>query len=386
MSKRGHGEGTIFQKPNGRWVAQVSAGFSPDGKRKRLKRTARTKTDAQRLLRELQRQVEDGLITTRADMTVDELLTHFEKTVLAGKELSQNTIDGHRWALDKHLRPGLGKAKLRNLTVSDVENFLQGAAKDHDLSKSSLNRLRATLARAIKEAQRREWVHRNVAELAHTPPGQVKTRRSLSSEEISLLLDTAVRHRFEALLKLAITRGLRPGELLGLRWQDLNLDGNPPTVAIRKSLKRAGTTLTLGDLKTTSSNRELVLPDLIVRDLRRHKSTQAKQRLRVGDMWQDLDLVFANEIGGLVDPANLRRALVNLCDEAGIERVTPYELRHTAVSHLSDVGVPIEQLADLAGHKDARTTMAVYRHQLSKVVDAGADVSADILKSRPAEA
>ena len=99
----------------------------------------------------------------------------------------------------------------------------------------------------------------------------------------------------------------------------------------------------------------------------------------MGEVWEDLDLLFANEIGGLVDPANLRRSIAALCESAGIDRITPYELRHTAISLLNDGGVPIEQLADLAGHKDARTTMAVYRHQLGSVVDAGSEVAERLL-------
>jgi len=97
-------------------------------------------------------------------------------------------------------------------------------------------------------------------------------------------------------------------------------------------------------------------------------------------LWAGLDLVFANELGGLVDPANLRRSLTTLCDSAGVERITPYELRHTAVSLLSDGGVPIEQLADLAGHKDARTTMVVYRHQINPVVDRGSSIAEELLR------
>ena len=210
---------------------------------------------------------------------------------------------------------------------------------------------------------------------------QKTTRRSLDRDEITALLGKAEGHRFEALVKLGLTRALRPGELLGLRWQDINFDSQPPTVRIRTSLKRTGTELSLGALKTTSSNRELVLPDLVISDLKPHRTAQATQRLRAGELWEDLDLVFANEVGGLVDPANLRRGIDALCTKAEIERITPYELRHTAISLLNDGGVPIEQLADLAGHKDARTTMAVYRHQLGTVVDAGAQIADQVLGS-----
>lgn len=178
------------------------------------------------------------------------------------------------------------------------------------------------------------------------------------------------------------SRGLRPGGLLGLRWRDQKLDGESPTVRVRTSLKRTGTTLSLGELKTPLSNRELVLPLSVATELRRHKRSQARSRLAVGEVWEDLDLVFANEIGSSTDPANLRRSLAKRCVVAGIERITPYELRHSAVSPLSDGGVPIEHLADLAGHKDARTTMPVYRHQLSPVVDGGSQIAEDVILSR----
>lgn len=379
MSKRGHGEGTIFQKPNGRWVAQVSAGYNAKGGRVRKKRTARTKTEAQRLLREMQREVDDGLPSARADMTVADLLDFFTETVLESKDLSQNTIDNHEWAIETHLKPGLGRAKLRTLTVSDVERFLTALRDDRGLSRSSLGRLRGTLARAINEGQRREWVHRNVADLTHVPKSHTKQHRAMNRDQISALLTVAMGHRLEALIKLGLTRGLRPGELLGLRWQNLDLDADQPTVRVSASLKRTGTELSIGGLKTPSSHRELALPSAIVTDLRRHHRQQAKQRLAIGGAWADLDLVFPNEVGGLLDPGNLRREFNNLCRSAAIGDWTPYELRHTAVSLLSEGGVPIEQLADLAGHKDARTTMAVYRHRVASVIDGGASIADNIL-------
>ena len=225
MSRRGHGEGSVFQKGNGRWVAQLSAGYGANGKRKRLKRTARTKSEARTLLREMQRELEDGLPSARADMTVSELLDHFTKTVLEAKDLSPNTMANHSWSIEKHLKPGLGNARLRNLTVDDVDQFLQTTADENSLSRSSLTRIKGTLSRAIREAQRREWVHRNVADLAHVPKAHTTRSRSLDHDQIASLLTAARGHRFEVLIKLAITRGLRPGELLGLRWCDLNLNG-----------------------------------------------------------------------------------------------------------------------------------------------------------------
>lgn len=375
---RARNEGTVYQDTaSGRWVAEISAGVGADGRRRRVKRRARTKTEAVTKLQELRRQNDLGLPTGRGRMSIDDLLDHFENVVLPARELSTNTLDNYRWSF-RHLRSGLGKHRVTALAPHDVDAFLLDRREVAKLSRSCLRRLRAHLSATLDEAQRRGWVHRNVADLAYVPPSHRRERRSMTHEQVAKLLSAAQGHRLEAAVILAVTRGLRPGELFGLQWSDLNLDGAPPTMSVRRSLKREHNKLRLGDPKTPQSIRDLVLPESVVSSLRTHRKQQTAERLANADLWQDLDLVFCTEVGTLVDPSNFRRALASLTDRAGIGHWAPYELRHTAISLLADGGIALDQLADLAGHRDATTLLAHYRHKLTTAVDAGSALANDL--------
>ena len=139
----------------------------------------------------------------------------------------------------------------------------------------------------------------------------------------------------------------------------------------------------LGDVKKAASHRQLGLPSGMAEALRRHRTRQTNQRLR-SEYWEDMDLVFSSEVGTLKNHSNLRREFSKLCEVAGIGKWTPYEMRHTAISVLSDGGVPIESLADLAGHTTTRTTATVYRHRITPVVDAGTEIAESILAKKKA--
>lgn len=377
MSKRSHNEGSVFEdKARGRWIAQVSAGYDEDGRRKRIRRRAKTKTAALQKLKELQRQVDDSVPTGSAAMTIADLLDFHLETVVMSKDPSPNTVDNYLWT-HSHLKPALGRKKLTALTATDIERFLEHRRNNADLSKNSLQRLKSHLASAIEEAERRDWIHRNVARIARVPQSHTKQRRSLTPEQARQLLDAAAGHRLEAAILIGLTRGLRPGELLGLRWSDLDLDGTPPVMRIRMAIKREHNQLRLGEPKTTKSKRSLVIPDLAITALRRHRRVQNEERLRNGDVWHDLDLAFCTEIGTLIDPSNFRREFKKLTRAAGLGDWTPYEMRHSAASLLVAMGVQIEQIADLLGHKDATTLLGVYRHNIAHAVDAGSDSLGD---------
>ena len=171
-----------------------------------------------------------------------------------------------------------------------------------------------------------------------------------------------------------LTLGLRPGELTGLLWSDLSLDGEPPTLSVSGSMKRRpDSTLYRGEVKRSSNGlRTIALPGFVVDALRAHRKRQAEERLRLGEGWADLGLVFCSEIGTPLDPANVRKVFSRVAKKAGIEGTVPYTLRHSAASLLVDSGVGLEAVADLLGD-DPRTLLRHYRHRVRPVVDAAAE-------------
>ncbi|MCY7364135.1 MAG: site-specific integrase [Frankiaceae bacterium] len=158
-----------------------------------------------------------------------------------------------------------------------------------------------------------------------------------------------------------LTCGLRPGELLGLGWDNVDVDQG--LLRVSRAVNRVGAQVQLGPTKTASSRRQLRLPAAAENALRDHRARPLAQQRLMGEHWQDLGLVFPTGRGSLLDPANLRRSLRTVTEQAGLGRWHPHELRHSVASLLSAAGVPLEEVADVLGHASTRVTYATYRHR-----------------------
>jgi integrase len=231
------------------------------------------------------------------------------------------------------------------------------------------------LTRAIRHAEARDLVGRNVAVLVDTPKGQTgRPSKSLSLEQASALLAAAEGTRMHAYVALCLATGIRTEEARALRWEHLEFGDPdvrprvPASAAVWRSVRAHG------DTKTEKSRRTLGLPEMAVDALRAHKKRQAGARLAAGAEWSDQDLVFCTRTGGALDAANVRREFRAVCRAAKIgEHWTPRELRHSFVSLMSSSGVPVEEIARIAGHSSTRTTEVVYRRELRPILTTGAE-------------
>jgi integrase len=261
--------------------------------------------------------------------------------------------------------------RLAELEPEHVEAVLARLAKEGK-ARRSVTRTRTVLGQALDTAARRGKVARNVAKLAEMPrTAALPERKALNVEQAAMLLEAAEGDPLEAFIVLGLMTGLRPGELLGLRWSDVDLDAR--TLDVTGSLKREGSTLRLGDAKRgiRRSRRRLDLPERAVEALRAHRARQREQRLLVGPDWQDHGVVFPSEVGTPIGPSNMNRKLAKVTERAGIGHWSMTELsRHSAASLLSDAGVPLEVIADQLGHNSTRMLEAHYRHQVRPSVSA----------------
>jgi integrase len=365
-----YGDGSIFwNAKRQRWVGIFTADVDENGKRIRRSVSAKNKTEARKKLRLLQREALDGRPTPDGSMRLGALLDKWMTESVAPRSESPNTLAGYRWAVDRHLKPGLGSKRLRDLTPEDVDAFLRHK-KDSGLSHSSVSRLRSALVSALRYGERYGFVGRNVAQLVDLPRAPQRDGRSMTEQQARDLLDAAKGERLEATITCGIMLGLRPGELLGLCWSDVDLDLG--RLMVRRSLKRENNQLRLGKPKTPSSVRTLDMPIAVGDALRAHKTRQARERLAAGPLWVDMDLVFATELGTPFDPSNFRRDFSRMTARAGIGHWHPHEMRHSAASLLSHSGVSIEGVADVLGHANIRTTSAIYRHQVTESVNGAA--------------
>jgi integrase len=187
-----------------------------------------------------------------------------------------------------------------------------------------------------------------------------KVGKGLSVEQVKALLRTVRGHRLSALYIVAATMGLRRGELLGLRWVDLDLDTG--TLRIEKTVQRAGGALRIQDAKTESSESVLPLPEMTRKALEQHQDLQDDEKAVLGEVWKDHGLVFPSEIGTPMEPHNLSRHFAGLRAAAGLPDVRLHDLRHTVVSVLMDLGVPPHVVQAIARHSDVKITLQIYAH------------------------
>jgi len=214
-----------------------------------------------------------------------------------------------------------------------------------------------------------------VATLVETPKGQAgRPSSSLTLEQASALLAAAEGTRMHAYIALCLATGIRTEEARALRWEHVDF-GDPmarPPVPASAAVWRS--VRSHGDTKTEKSRRTLALPDMAVNALWVHKERQAAERLAADGQWSEHDLVFSTRTGGALDAANVRREFKAACRAAKLgEHWTPRELRHSFVSLMSISGVPVEEIARLAGHSNTRTTEVVYRRELRPVLTTGAE-------------
>lgn len=366
--RRGHGEGGIRHRADGRWEASIRIGYGPDGKYKRKFIYGPTRADVARRLREEQQRIDTGAMPTDGRVTVAQQLGRW----LEGRrhaDLSPNTLANYEWAVG-HLGRSIGHVRLAELTAEHVEQALRAKAAA-GMALSSVRRMHNVLLNALKHAEKRGLVSRNVATVAEVPKCKAPTERTaLTPEDARLFLDASSGERLEALIACALMLGLRPGELTGLLWSDVDLSTG--RLSVNRSLKEEAGQLRIGAVKRSRAGvRTVTLPENLVGRLREHRARQAEERLAAGPVWRDHDLVFATEIGTPIDPHNLRRTWRRVAQRAGLGPVVPYQGRHTAATLLLEAGLSIEQVADVLGDQPV-TIYRHYRHRTREAVDAAA--------------
>jgi integrase len=372
MAGRLHGEGSIYREGD-YWVASVEAGRDPvTGRRVRRKLKARTKRELVARMAEVRQQLETGSGGRATSVTVGEFLHRWLDDVVAPRVESANTVHNYRSVVTAHIVPSLGSVRLSKLTPEMVDQFLASRARA-GLSRSYVGRMRAVLTSALRHAERRSLVSRNAAALAVMPRCEpTASRRSLTVDEARALIGAAAGERLGALVVCGLALGLRPGELTGLLWTDLQLEAERPQLSVSGSMKRRpDSSLYRGPVKRSKAGeRTVALPAVVVIALLAHRSRQDKERSD-GGYWDDHGLVFCSEVGTPLDPSNVRKVFARVAARAGIEGVVPYSLRPTAASLLIDQGVGVEVVADLLGD-DPRTLYRHYRHRVRPVVEAAA--------------
>ena len=357
-SRRHNGEGTISgPRKDGRYVGAFYAPTTA-GTYKRVYVYGKTWEQARDRLVEEQSKVVRGIPVADESWRLGPYLDYWLENIVKPTRRDA-TYALYETIVRLYLKPGLGHHRLRQLSVRTVQAFLNAKIAEGQ-SNRNVHMMRQVLSAALTRASREELLSRNVARLAELPawePGEV---RPWSADEAMAFLRAARSDPLYPAFVLLILYGMRRGEVLGLRWQDIDLDAGK--FRIRQQIQRIHGSLRTGPVKTRAGNRDLPIPELARQALLMRQERQAADRAAFGRAWQDLGLVFTTRSGLPIEPRNLVRSFRRICDHHKIRLIKVHHLRHTTASLLKKLRVPPRDAQMILGHAHISTTMQIYTH------------------------
>lgn len=352
--------GNITKRGENTWRVRVFLGRDEKGSQLFHSHTVHgTKKDAQAYLNRVLRDRDLGIWSEPSAETVRVYLRRW-LTDAALPRIATSTATLYENYLTLYLDPGLGHFRLSKLTPLDIQGFY--ASLSTQLKPSSVRRLHGMLSSALNQAVKWNLIPRNPASLVDLPKVQKKEMHAFGPVEAAKFLAAAKLDKHAMLWAILISTGLRPGEAMALKWQDIDLKAG--TLTVRRSLTwKAGGLFEFNEPKTTRSIRQLPLPAALIPEMKAHKAHVAEARLKAGTDWQDNDLVFPAALGRPLHKANLGRHLKAILKAANLpEDFRLYDLRHSCATLLLADGTHPKVVADRLGHASVTLTLDTYSH------------------------
>ena len=382
-----NGEGSIRQRGEGRWEGRIWVNTT-DGREIRKSVYGSSWEEAHEKLTALKAKAQAGIRVAGSIQNVSDFMAYWLREVVADR-VRPSTLRTYEWLSRCYVVPLLGNQRLGKLQPPAIRAFLNRAkstcqccAQGKDTARVATGKLaqccakksqkccasypsdgtvrhlhrmiRAALQDAVVDGLLAENPARNLR-LAH----RYRPRFTpLTGEEAKLLLKTARSDRLYALYAVALALGLRRGEALGLRWEDVDLEER--VIFVRQTLQRLGGKLVFGPVKSDESERVIGLPAPCLAALRQHRDRQKAERQAAGERWHDSGLIFTTAIGTPIEPRNLNRHFYRLLNRAGLRQVRFHDLRHSCATLLYEQGVPIEKIQDVLGHSSPMITKLIY--------------------------
>ena len=356
-TRRGKGEGSLFEQANGTWRGKATVGYTENGKQRFRWVSGKTQAEALAKLEEVKRQLATGTLSD-TKLTVKEYLERWlaEK----GRQIKPTTLDAYTRLAKTHILPNLGRKRLDKLTPLDVQSLMGELADTTGVR--TANACRTLLFSAYKQAIRWGLVIRNPVEATDPLRAARKNTALWTGAQAAHFLDTARPHRLFAAFYLVMTTGLRRGELLGLRWADVS----EHELHIRQQLSFRKGAFVYTPPKTAQGTRRIAITPDVYAVLEAHRKAQEGQRASLGALWPDTGLVFVSEAGTPIHPRNFERSWGQLKKAAKLPPARLHDLRHLHVSLLVKQGVDPQAIADRVGHTDAAFTLRRYSHMFEE--------------------
>lgn len=353
------------QRQRGKWVVRQS-GYDPSTGRRRVRQLGTFPTKRAAVAH--QKAVADG----RAGTEGETLKAFLDQVWLPSKQgrVEVATVDQYSWAVRRHIVPLLGAVRLRDLTAEVVDSWLValtevGKSGKPRLGPTSARLVRKVLSMALEEAVQRGRMARNPVVLTQ-PPRRDRTYKKLgwTLDEARTFLAAAADHRLYAAFHVCLVTGLRRGETLALRWGDVDVANRELRVVQQLTTERGRPVLK--QLKTQQSERVVTFGPATAAVVEAHRDKQRAEAEFAGGAWQDQGLVFTTALGGWIDPNNFGRAMDVLIERAGVPRITPKGLRHTAQSVGRVVVGDDKVMQERLGHADIGITLGTYTHVVTE--------------------
>lgn len=335
---------------------------SANGRRKQVhKRSFRTKKEAEAALAELEASVRQGTYVTADPTTLSEYLNDTWLPSI-GSRVRATTADGYRRSVKTHIVPSLGSVKLQALSERMVEAWVASLVAS-GLNPKTVRNIHAVLSGALTDAIRLRLVSRNAASKAMLPKAVRPTPRAWREDDLRTFLSRVRADRWTALWRLLATTGMRRGEVLGLRWADVDLDLGVVNVVLQRTI--AGGQVVEGQPKTTSGLRTVALDPGTVASLRAWRKVHNAERLVMGPAWLDPEgHVFTWPDGQPLWPQTVTRWFKDHCTAAGLPPIGVHGLRHTAATWLISSGESPKVVSQRLGHSHVSITLQLYSHVL----------------------
>ena len=356
--RRVNGDGSLTKRTDGRWMGRYYA-WTSAGTRKRITIYGKTRQEAADKMREAQERNRQGVpVPDRAWKLGDWLDYWLEHVVAANRRPATQAL--YEVTVRLYLKPALGRYPLSRLSASRVQTFLTGQlAAGHSIRKVQV--MKTVLSSALARAMREELVMRNVAHLAELPTWERKPVSPWTAAEARAFLDAARDDPLYPAFVLLLLYGLRRGEVLSLRWRDV--DEEDGELRVRQHIQRVHGELRIGPVKTAAGRRDLPLLAPAAEVLELRHAVQAADRLEVGSAWQDTGLIFSTKTGRPIEPRNLARSFRRICDAHGLRVITVHHLRHTTATLLKNLKVPARDVQLILGHSRLAVTLEIYTHE-----------------------
>ena len=366
--RRPNGAGSITRRADGTYHGRVYV-TTTEGLAKRVSRYGKTYDEVAEKIAKLLELEAKGVPTPDRTWKLGPFLLYWLAEIVKPNQ-RPTTYDKYESMVRLYLVPKLGKKSLTKLNTKDVRMFLH-QMRAEETGGSTVQECMKVLRNALNSAMREELLLRNVVTLVGIPSAESKEVIPWSAAEAIAFLRSARPHRLYAAFVLALVLGLRRGELLGLRWIDLDL-GQGVAHPRRQVQRQKGKGLVHVDLKTESSKGALPLPLFCVEALGERRRLLELERAKAGEKWSELDLVFGTETGGLYDPDHFSQCFQRRVKRSAQRRVRLHDTRHTCGSLLAWLGVHPNDAQKILRHSQIQTTLAIYTHVTTETQRAAA--------------